>query len=414
MEYVIIGNGIAGTCAAEAIREVDPGGHIRMFGDENTLPYSRPMISMLLDGSVLPEKLAIRSEGFYEQLGIEPVFGSRISAVDVEKRRVEIENSSEVFSFDKLLIATGADAKPVDAAGTDLGNIFTMRTKDHVLQMLDVLPQARNPLVLGGGLVGFKAAYGLLKRGLKPTMLITSEYPLSMQLDENAGRMVLDELVDQGLNVQTGISVRSFEGNEKVEKAHLSDGTVQSCDLVIAGKGVSPSLSFLPGKQITANLGIIVNYHMETDAAGIFAAGDVAESMDIARNAPWINAIWPEAAEQGRVAGMNMAGRPVMYRGSLSRNVMRIFGLDLITLGVVNSIAGPEYEVFIKHDHRRKTYRKLVFRKNCLVGAILINQVEQGGILLSLIRNEVPITIPKENLLDPGFNFRKLMADSIL
>ena len=149
--------------------------------------------------------------------------------------------------------------------------------------------------------------------------------------------------------------------------------------------------------------------NLETGAAGIFAAGDVAESLDIVRKTPWINAIWPEAAEQGRIAGMNMAGRPVAYRGTLSRNVMRIFGLDLMTLGVVNTDASSGYEIFTKNDHRRKTYRKLVFREEVLVGAILINQMEQGGLFLSLIRNEIPITIPRENLLDPGFNFRKLM-----
>ncbi|HIJ37016.1 MAG TPA: NAD(P)/FAD-dependent oxidoreductase [Deltaproteobacteria bacterium] len=410
MEYVIVGNGIAGTCAAEAIREVDPEGSIRMVGDENTLPYSRPMISMVLAGSVPPEKLSIRSENFYDHLQIDPVLGSRISTIDVDNRRVLMENSSQFFSFDKLLIATGADAKPVDADGRDLGNIFYMRTKGHVLQMLDVLPQTRNPLVLGGGLVGFKAAYGLLKRGLKPTMLITSGYPLSMQLDETAGLMVLDELLEHGLNVRVGISVKSFEGNGTVKKVLLSDGTALVCDLVIAGKGVSPALSFLP-ENVPVNAGIMVNQHMETGAAGIFAAGDVAESVDIVRKIPWINAIWPEAAEQGRIAGMNMAGLPVAYRGTLSRNVMRIFGLDLMTLGVVNPEASSGHEIFTKNDHRRKTYRKLVFREEVLVGAILINQMEQGGLFLSLIRNEIPITIPRENLLDPGFNFRQLMRE---
>ena len=410
MEYVIVGNGIAGTCAAEAIREVDTEGSIRMVGDENTLPYSRPMISMVLAGSVPPEKLPIRSENFYDHLRIDSVLGSRISTIDVDNRRVLMENSSQSFSFDRLLIATGADAKPVDADGRDLGNIFYMRTKRHVLQMLDVLPQTRNPLVLGGGLVGFKAAYGLLKRGLKPTMLITSGYPLSMQLDETAGLMVLDELLEHGLHVRVGISVKSFEGNGTVKRAQLSDGTVQPCDLVIAGKGVSPALSFLP-ENVPVNAGIMVNQYLETGAAGIFAAGDVAESVDIVRKIPWINAIWPEAAEQGRIAGMNMAGRPVAYRGTLSRNVMRIFGLDLMTLGVVNPDASSGYEIFTKNDHRRKTYRKLVFREEVLVGAILINQMEQGGLFLSLIRNEIPITIPRENLLDPGFNFRQLMRE---
>ena len=408
MEYVIVGNGIAGTCAAEAIREIDPEGPIRMIGDENTLPYGRPMISMVLDGSIPPERLPIRPENFYSDLGIEPVLGSRISAIDVDNRRIVMEKPGQSFPFDKLLIATGADPNPVDADGRDLDNIFYMRTRDHILKMLNVLPRTQHPLVLGGGLVGFKAAYGLLKRGLKPTMLITSGHPLSMQLDGAAGRIVLEELLDHGLNVRVGISVTSFEGNKAVERALLSDGTTVPADLVIAGKGVSPSLFFLPG-NISAKMGIMVNQHLETGVSGIFAAGDVAESVDIVRKAPWINAIWPEAAEQGRVAGMNMAGRSVAYRGTLGRNVMRIFGLDLMTLGMVNPEPCSEYEVFVQNDHRRRTYRKLVFRGEILVGAILINQIEQGGILLSLIRNKIPVTIPRENLLAPGFNFRWLM-----
>ena len=408
MEYVIVGNGIAGTCAAEAIRELDTESTIRMVGDENTPPYSRPMISMVLDGSVTPEKLPIRPENFYEHFHIEPVLGNRISAIDLKNRRILIEKDNRSLSFDRLLIATGADAKPVDADGRNLGNIFYMRTRDHVLKMLDALPRTRNPLVLGGGLVGFKAAYGLLKRGLKPTMLITSAHPLFMQLDDIAGKIVLDELLHHGLNVQVGISVTSFEGNGTVKRAALSNGTTVPADLVIAGKGVSPALSFLP-EDIPVDIGIRVDRHLETNVAGIFAAGDVAESVDIARKVPWINAIWPEAAEQGRIAGMNMAGRSVAYRGTLSRNTMRIFGLDLMTLGIVNPAPDSGHEVFIRNDRRRKTYRKLVFREDVLVGAILINRIEQGGILLSLIRNEIPVTIPGEKLLEPGFNFRQLM-----
>ena len=153
-------------------------------------------------------------------------------------------------------------------------------------------------------------------------MLIASGYPLSMQVDETAGKLILDELRENGLKVRVGISVEAFDGNASVTGAHLSDGTRTSCDLVVVGKGVLPALSFVPRDKIDIDLGILVNEQMETSTAGIFAAGDVAECVDISRKTRWVNAIWPEAVTQGRIAGTNMAGRQVSYKGSLSRNVL--------------------------------------------------------------------------------------------
>ncbi len=408
MRYVIVGNGIAGISAAEALRQLDPLGPMTMLGDETVIPYSRPMISMVLDGSIPPEKLPIRSPSIYEDLGIETHFGNRISSIDVERNEVVIENHQRV-PFDRLLIATGADARDLQAAGANLKNIFYLRTEKNVRQILKALPAVQKPLVLGGGLVGFKAAYGLLKRGLKPTMLITSGYPISMQVDPVTGKMILEELLKQGLTVRVGTSVTAFEGNSTVEGALLSDGSTLPCDLVVVGKGVLPALSFVPRSTISQGLGILVDEHMETTRKGIFAAGDVAECMDIARKTPWVNAIWPEAVMQGRAAGMNMAGRKVSYTGSLSRNVMRIFDLDLMTLGLVDPGPDSQCDVIYAKDSRNNFYRRLVFRENFLVGAILVNNIEQGGILLALIQNRTPLSISKRKLLEPGFNFRQLM-----
>lgn len=408
MQYVIVGNGIAGISAAEAIRQLDRTGSITMIADETAIPYSRPMISMVLDGSCPSEKLPIRSPTIYEDLNIKPLLGNRISEIDVDRHEVLIKNGQRI-QFDRLLIATGADARSIRVQGSNLGNIHYMRTGDHVLQIIRALPGVRNPLVLGGGLVGFKAAYGLLKRGFKPAMLITSPYPLSMQVDEMAGKMILDEMVRHGLSVRTGISVSAFEGRSMVEGVLLSDHSTLPCDLVIAGKGVVPALSFIPRENISVAEGILVDEHMETSLKGIFAAGDAAECFDIARKKRWMNAIWPEAAMQGRMAGINMAGRNISYAGSLSRNVMRIFDLDLMTLGLANPKPDSEHDVLVAHDFRINVYRKLVFRENVLVGAVLINGIEQGGLLLALIRNETPISIPRKKLLEPGFNFKQLM-----
>jgi nitrite reductase (NADH) large subunit len=414
MKYIIIGNGIAGIHAAETIRRMDSKSGITMIGDETCLPYCRPMISLVLEGVISPEKLAIRNEDFYEKLNIEPILGKRVTYINTADKHVIIDETPKggkktCFSFDKLLIASGADARPIKAEGLNLKNLFYMRGQADVLAMTKALTTAKRALVLGGGLVGFKAAYGLMKQGLEVVMLIKSGYPLSLQVDESAGNLILRELFKHGLSVRVGTEVTCFEGNSHVTEAHLSDGSVIQCDMVVIAKGVLPSLSFIPRDQIKVDLGIMVDEHLQTSSPGIFAAGDVAEYMDIARKVPWVNAIWPEAVSQGRLAGMNMAGRPVVFKGSLSRNVIRIFDVDVMTCGLVNPPADSNYQVISQLNIRKNLYRKLVFKNDILVGMVMVNQIDQGGLYASIIQNEVLIRIPKETMLNPSFNYKQLI-----
>lgn len=411
MNYVIIGNGIAGISAAESIRQFDPEGSMTLIGDETVLPYYRPMISLILEGIMRAEKLPIRDRNFYDAMNIQPHLGERVTGIDVENKSLTVGNGKPIH-YDRLLIASGADPRPVKAEGLNLKNIFYMRTEAHVHQIVKALPSVNRVLVLGGGLVGFKAAYALLRRGLQVTMVEILGFPLPLHVDERAGNLILDELVTHGLDVRLGTEVVSFNGTSQLKAASLSDGTEIPCDMAIVGIGVLPALSFVPHDMIQVDLGILVNNYMQTNIPEIYAAGDVAELVDIARNTPWVNAVWPEAVNQGRIAGMNMAGRAVAYPGSLSRNIMRIFNLDIMVGGLVNPPPDRSYDVITSVDKRDKTYRKLVFRNDKLVGLVMVNNIEQGGILLSLVRNKTPVMIPKENLLDRSFNFKQLIPHS--
>jgi NAD(P)H-nitrite reductase large subunit len=240
-------------------------------------------------------------------------------------------------------------------------------------------------------------------------MLISSGYPLSLQVDPVAGKMILDEMTRHGLTVETGISVTAFEGDGAVRAAITDAGGRLPCDLVIIGKGVYPARSFIPTDQIKTDLGVVVDENLQTSASGIYAAGDVAETIDIARGVRWVNALWPEAAAQGRVAGLNMAGRQVAYPGSLSRNVMRVFNLDVLTVGIATPEAGEGCHMAHSGGPGYGYYRRLVFRDDRLVGAVLINRIEQGGVLRALIENRVPIRLAPRRLLTPEFNFARLL-----
>ncbi|MFH0822877.1 MAG: FAD-dependent oxidoreductase [Pseudomonadota bacterium] len=408
--YVIIGNGIAGIGAAETIRSLDPQGSITIVAGEEFPPYSRPMISLLLEGAVGKEQLFLRSHDFYSKLEIQTFIGEKAASLDVDAKSVLTERGRRV-DYDRLLIATGADPRPIKAAGNDLGNVSFMRTQAHVDTMLQALPSVKQALVLGGGLVGFKAAYGLLRRGIETTMLIRSGYPLSMQVDETAGRLILDELTANGLQVKVGVEVEAFEGKGGfIRQARLSDGTVLPCRLAVVGKGVLPATDFVPKDRIKVDLGIVVDDHLETGVPGVYAAGDVAQAMDVARKQSWVNAIWPVAIQQGRVAGANMAGRPVSFPGSIGRNVIRVFGLDVLAGGLLYPPRDGGYTELKRFDPARKTYRRLILRGDVPVGLVMVGEIEQGGVILSLIQRQLPLAVDPELILEPSFTVATLLS----
>ncbi|MCB2185225.1 MAG: FAD-dependent oxidoreductase [Deltaproteobacteria bacterium] len=410
MRHVIIGNGVAAISAAETIQALDPAAAVTLLSREDGPPYCRPMISLALQGTASFDDLPIRPPTYYQDRGFTFLGGSTAVELDLDRQRVRTSRGEDL-PYDRLLLASGADPRPLKAPGADLPGVFAMRDAADVRGMLEALPAAKQALVLGGGLVGFKAAYGLLHRGLKVTMLIASSHPLVMQVDPRAGALIRDELEKNGLEVRVGVEVTALEAvRSRVALARLSDGGSLATDLVVVGKGVSPAISYLDRERIKVDLGVVVDEHLQTTAPGVYAAGDLAEHTDVARQRPWVNAIWPVAVEQGRLAGANMAGRPVAYRGSLGRNVIRVFGRDVLTAGLVNPAADDICQTLEDEDPRRGWYRRLVFQGDTLVGLALVGGIEQGGVLMNLIQSRLPVSGDKARLLEPGFNFASLGA----
>jgi len=408
MRHVIVGTGIAGTLAAETIRKLDPKSSITLLGRETFYPYCRPMISMLLEGKITPEEMVIREASDFRSRDIELLLGESVQEVSTVERKVETEQG-QVIPFDRLLIAIGADPVGIEADGCDLCNIFSMRRWKEAEAIVEVLPDVRSALVIGGGLVGLKAAQALIHRGVRVVMAEKLAYPLPLVVDPKSGAVISRRLENMGIALKMEATVSAFEGNGLVKEAVLDDGSRVSCDLVVIAVGSRPAVSFLEKGTIAVDEGIHVDSYLETGVEGIYAAGDAAEAMDVVLQRRKVNAVWPVAVEQGITAGMNMAGRRVRYRGSMGRNVLRIGDLDVLTGGLVNPPPGEDYEILEDEDPRRGTYRKLVFQGNFLKGLVMLNRVEKGGILLSMIQNQIPVSIEKQRLLDPGFDFSQLL-----
>ncbi|MGM0424977.1 MAG: NAD(P)/FAD-dependent oxidoreductase [Thermodesulfobacteriota bacterium] len=399
MQHLILGSGIAGLQAARGILGVQPQARVSMLSREPDHPYSRPMIAQLLEGSVQPWQLDL---GLPPEVELIPQ--DEALAVDASRRSVQTRQGRSL-GYDRLLLASGADPRPISAPGLELENIFYMRDRSQVQSMLQALPGCSRALVLGGGLVGLKAAYSLLRQGLQVTMLIGSQYPLSQQVDPFTGSLVLDKLKQNGLEVKVGLEVTRFIGRDnKLIGAELSDGSQQECQLVVVGKGVDPAIGFLQGSGIKTDWGVLVDERLRTSVQDVYAAGDIIEHLDLARDTPRVNAIWPEAAEQGRIAGLNMAGQSLSYPGSLSRNVLRIFDLDVLSCGLVNP--GPEQDCQVLEDYNpgQHTFRRLVLYSNRLLGAVCVNQIQQAGILMQLIRSRLQLQCRPKELLRTDFN----------
>ena len=257
-------------------------------------------------------------------------------------------------------------------------------------------------LIVGGGLVGVKSLEALLAKKRKIHLVISSNRILSQMLDGTASDFFLRAFQRNGVSVHFHTDVKAFQGREKVEGALLSDGTIVSCDLVIIGKGVRPNVDCLGGTGIVLNEGVTVDEHMATSLPSVYAAGDVAEPIDVVRRRNTGNAIWPSAVEGGRIAGLNMAGVPALFSGALRMNSVELLGVRVISAG---DGEGGEPITFLQDE--RSLYRKLIFSEGRLKGFLLLGDTRCAGVLTSLVKNRSEVTVEAlKREMERGFSYR--------
>ncbi|WP_298267518.1 FAD-dependent oxidoreductase [Geobacter sp.] len=409
MNYVIIGNSVAAVGAVRGIRSIDQSGNITVISRERHVAYGRPLISYLLGGLVTEKRMAYLPEDFYEKQRVNLLLDSEVVGLDAEARKVTLA-AGDTIAYDRLLIATGGDpfVPPIEGM-TDKERIFTFTTWDDAAKIKGIANDIGKVVVIGGGLIGLKAAEGLHLLGKQITIVELADRILSMAFDRPAGRIVAKKMKANGIEVLTEETVVRIEGEgSDITGVTLRSGDFIPCDTVVVAIGVRPACTFLKGSGIEVNRGIVVDDLMEASIKGVFAAGDVAEARDFFTGVKNPMPIWPDAYIQGDIAGVSMAGGTKEYAGGIAMNSIELFKVPTISMGITNPQEPKEFEILTYLDQENYLYRKIVIKDNLLAGAVLVGAVDRAGIFAGLIRDRVDIASFKEQLLVPDFGFAHL------
>lgn len=411
--YLIVGGSAAGMAAAEAIKSLDPKGSIRILSEEVDAPYFRPMIPFLVSGKKEADQIYLAGQGPYRAGGVEVSLQTRAKKIETEGRQVVTENG-EAHPFDRLLIATGSRPHiPSGIEGTATAGVLAMRSLEDARQVSKRAENTDHAIMLGGGLLNLKAAFALLERNIKVTLVVNSPEVLSQLMEPEDAFLLRQALDDAGLRTITGANATQIiAGSNGVVGVALDNGDDLPCQMICIGKGVVPNIGWLDQNGVRLEEGVVVDKNTQTNVPDIYAAGDVAVTFDPITGEPMMTGLWTNAVEMGRCAGTNMAGRQTAYGGTFGiLNATQVAEMPFVSMGIVHT-KGTAYET-----HIRKTgasYRKLVFSPaadGCLVGALFIGDITKAGLYKSLIREKWEVSTIKKQLFDNTLHYGHLLCN---
>jgi len=391
MRHIIVGGGIAAFTAMKAILHHDPMAHLNVISEEKPGFYYRPMTPLVIKGDKDRDDILHEEDGKHD---INLVHDRAVS-VDVRGKEVRVKGG-QVFPFDRLLIATGSSPVVPDIPGLVADNVFFLRTLDDAKKMREAAKKAKSAVVLGAGFVGIKMATILNDLGLAVTMVEKLDQILSPRLDREASSIVEQKLAARNIRIITGDAAARFSPDHR--QVMLQSGSVIEADLICVAVGVKPNIDWLADSGLAFDKALVVDDRMRTNIDAIFGAGDVVQTIDFITGKPIVSALWTNAVDMGKVAGMNMAGAKASYPGALAVfNAAEIEGLPMISVGDIRD-EEADYEV---HAYRNgDIYRKLIFKQEVLTGAIFIGDLRQAGIYAALIRNRTSLGGIKAKVID--------------
>ncbi|HNJ82343.1 MAG TPA: FAD-dependent oxidoreductase [Piscinibacter sp.] len=410
MQHVILGAGPAGVIAAETIRKHAPADRIVLVGDEPEAPYSRMAIPYLLIGHIGEEGTHLRhGAGHFEALRIERRQG-RAKGIDSGRKQVHLDDGSSL-AYDRLLIATGSSSVRPPIAGMDLPNVHSCWTLADARAIAQRAAKGKRVLQMGAGFIGCIIMEALAARGVELTVVEMGDRMVPRMMGPTAGGMIKEWCEAKGVRVFTGARVEAIEAAGDAMKVKLAGGPTLDADLVISATGVKPNIGFLKDSPIKCLVGVLTDEHLQTSVEGVYAAGDCAEAFDIVSGKTIVSAIQPNAADQARVAALNMVGRRAVLKGVTQINVLDTLGLISTSFGYWQGVPGGEQVELT--DRAAGRHLSLQFKDDVLVGCNSIGWTEHVGVMRGLVEGQVKLGEWKQRLQrDPTLLMEAYLASA--
>jgi NAD(P)H-nitrite reductase large subunit len=411
MRHVILGNGPAGVVAAETIRKTDADAEITLLGDEPEPPYSRMALPYLLQKEIKEDGTYLRKDaGHFDRLRIK-LISAHAQGVDTKQRQVKLNNGASLL-YDRLLIATGAHPTKPPVAGMDVPCVQTCWNLEDARRIAELARPGARVVQIGAGFIGCIIMQALASMRVQLTIVEMGDRMVPRMMDTVAGGMIKKWCEKKGVRVHTSARVVAMRPDMKRAGSvfvKIDSGDELPADLVICAAGVQPNIAFLAGSGIATDKGVLVDARMQTNVAEVFAAGDVAEAIDFSTGERAINAIQPDAVDQGRIAGLNMAGKETRAVGSLTINVLDTLGLISTSFGKWwGELHGDSAELVDEQNFR---YLSLKFKDDVLIGATSVGLTDNVGVLRGLIQAKKRLGEWKAQLLrDPTLIMQASLA----
>jgi nitrite reductase (NADH) large subunit len=380
---VVVGNGMAAARLVDELAKVALGRYaIAVIGAEPRLAYNRVLLSSVLAGEAQSHDIELKPANWWRERGVTLKYGCMATEIDVGRRELKIAHE-ESMAFSRLVLATGSTALRLNLPGADLAGVHTFRDSRDVDLLLALAARKKPVVVIGGGLLGLEAAYGLAKAGAAVTLVHLMDRLMERQLDASAAELLKSLVERKGIRVLLNASTVRLHGETEVEGVELADGQRLEADAVVFAAGIRPNAALARDAGIAVNRGIIVDDRLQTGAPDIYALGECAEHRGICYG------LVEPAYEQAAVLARHLAGAAVSYGGSVVATNLKVSWVGVFSAGDFIGAAGSE--TIVLNDVRQGTYKKLVIAEGRLAGAVLVGDTGDALWYLDLIRTRTPI-----------------------
>ncbi len=395
--YLIIGYGITGATAAEVIRQYDRDSDITIVTEEDIPLYTRIRLNEYIADEISESKLIIKKNSLSSDNAISVKLNTRITG-SVTDDNIVITENNEKIPFDHLLVAAGSHSFVPPIKGADKKGVFTIRNIKDARDLRSAAESISKAVIIGGGLLGLEVANALRKTGKDVTVVEFFPRLLPRQLDVDGAKKLQNIMEGMGFSFRLDAKTKEISGDRQATGVLLESGEEIPAELVIISAGVRPNLEIAGPLGLDTNMGIKVDAQMRTNRPNIFAAGDVAEVNGA------LYGIWPAAMDQGKIAGLNMAGENTVYEGTTMANTLKVVEIDLASAGNIDADNEFESQVVSKEN----IYKKVVFDKDRIIGCIMLGRTKGFRKITQAMGEKKSVSTIKDQLLSDNFDFRKL------